>query len=182
MLTGRDKFIEIAKEMPFIADELRKANPRFTLEWSNGNSRFKYIVIQTMFDIYRIMAEKTEALEKEIRKYESKITEFEKAKTNDEVLSELSESYSGIRLYPLQKVYMDSWAPAPEIGSTMYFKTNEDRSKFLSAIAKERQGTSVPCEYTSYNQLNAVEMSAVDFGSLRKGSYTTPNFTIHFYE
>lgn len=186
MLIGRDKFIEIAKEIPFIADELRKANPRFTLEWSNGNSRFKYVVIQTMFDIYRIMAEKTEAQEKEIRKYESKITEFEKAKINDEVLSELSEAQKEpIKLYPVKKIYMDRWAPSPEFCGSLYFKSEFDRTRFLESVNRERRNSvTVPDEYMSYERqtVGGMEMNEDIVNKMTKCSYITPKFTLHYYE
>lgn len=159
MIVHRDNFIKIVKEIPFVRDEIRKANPRFTLEWSNNLDKFKYVVVQTMFQLYCIMAESLDEQSKQIRKLQSQLKEINDSQVEDEVLEELTETPEkpeATMLYPLQPVHMDRWAPCPEEGRIMLFESSEDRDSYLNEVTKNRQSASVPDEYTTYNGLPPV--------------------------
>lgn len=159
MIVHRDNFIKMVKEIPFVRDEIRKANPRFTLEWSNNLDKFKYVVVQTMFQLYCIMAESLDEQSKQIRKLQSQLKELNDSQVEDEVLAEITqmeETPEATFLYPLQPVHMDRWAPCPEEGRIMFFESSAERSKYVFEEIKDRPFGGVPDEYTSYSELPPV--------------------------
>ena len=47
----REIFENRLKSMPFIQDELRRKNPRFTLEFNAEDGRYRYIIVDTMYKL-----------------------------------------------------------------------------------------------------------------------------------
>lgn len=184
MLIHRDNFIKMVDEIPFVREEIRKDNPRFTLEWSNNLDKFKYVVVQTMFQLYCIMAESLDEKSKQIRKLQSQLKEVNDSQVEDEVLAELTETPETPEanyLYPLQPVHMDRWAPCPEEGRIMFFESSGERSRYLIEETKDRHSSRVPDEYTSYSELPAVIAPKGYRENYTQYVYSTPLGVITYY-
>lgn len=184
MIVHRDNFIKMVKEIPFVRDEIRKANPRFTLEWSNNLDKFKYVVVQTMFQLYCIMAESLDEQSKQISKLQSQLKKLNDSQVEDEVLAETTqkpEKQEVTILYPLQTTHMDRWAPCPETGRTMYFESLQDRADFLYGVDKARSGNKVPDEYTAYSKAQPVNAPKGYREKFTQYVCETPRGTLTYY-
>lgn len=57
-------FEESLKDIPIFIEERRRAKPRFPLEWDSANQQYKYLVVDTMFRVFKNVYEQMEELKK----------------------------------------------------------------------------------------------------------------------
>lgn len=168
-------FEDIIKGIPFIADEIRKLKPMFTLEFDEEKGRYKYIFVDSLFKLFeplflenlKLNAElidyrnntemsafqlttcSAEPVEKPVDKEIREIAEIAVVKSTVRVNPDVTE----VLMYPVQKVHMDSWS-GNELGAVMLFFSQADASKYVGWYNRTYNTLpSAPSEYTTHQSM-----------------------------
>lgn len=188
----REIFENRLKSIPFIQDELRRKNPRFTLEFNAEDDRYRYVIVDTMYKLIEdLIIENAILIENLENMLKAKSTEFDdlsvlteeyskqheagdkvKDSTNDEAIilsfGEMHNSISDgalgkkIKVFTLMEMYYDRWAAPEDLGKILFYSEEEASQYIKNYVDKYHTLNFVPDEYRALTKVGYEEYYVVE--------------------